>query len=73
VTPGADLAHDARALMAEDRRELAFGIEARERVGVGVADAGRHDLDQHFAGLRPADLDGLDGERLVRLPGNGCA
>ncbi len=44
-----DLAHHARALVAEDRREDAFAVEAVERVGVGVADARRHDLDQHFA------------------------
>ena len=68
---GADLAHDAGALMAEDRRELSFRIEARQRVGIGVADARRHHLDQNLAGLGPADLDGLDGQRLARLPGDG--
>ena len=47
-----DLADDARAFMAEDRGEDALAVEPVERVGVGVADAGRHDLDQHFAGLR---------------------
>jgi hypothetical protein len=41
----ADLTHDAGALMAQDRWEDAFGIEAIERVGVGMADARRHDLD----------------------------
>ena len=67
----ADLAHDARAFMAEDRREtMPSGIGARQRVGVGVADAGRHDLDQHFARLRAFDLDGLDGERLAGFPGD---
>ena len=69
----ADLAHDARALVAEDGGKLALRIEARERVGVGVADAGRHDLDQHLAGLRAVDVDRLDGERLVGLPGDGGA
>ena len=61
---GADLDHDARALVSEDRREEPLGIGARERVGVGVTDAGRLDLDQHLAGARPVELDGLDGERL---------
>ena len=70
---GADLAHDARALVAEDRREHALRIGARQRVGVGVADAGRLDLDQHLAGLRPVDVHGLDGKRFSRLPGDGCA
>ena len=67
---GADLAHDAGAFMAEDRREDAFRVGARQRVGVGVADAGRHDLDQHLAGLRAFDVDGLDGERLAGFPGD---
>ena len=31
---------------------MPFAVEPVERVGVGVADARRHDLDQHFAGLR---------------------
>ena len=36
-----------------------------ERIGVGVADAGRHDLDQHFTlfGTLQVDLDDL--ERLL--------
>ena len=62
-----DLDHDARALVAEDRREQALGVGAGERVRVGVADAGRLDLDQHLAGLRPLELDGLDRERLPGL------
>ena len=67
------LAHDAGALVAKNRRELAFRIKARERVGVRVADAGRPILDQHLAGTRAADLDRLDGQRLVGLPGDGGA
>ena len=66
----AHFAHDAGALVAEDGREDAFRIGARQRVGVGVADAGGHDLDQHLAGLRAFDVDGLDGERLAGLPGD---
>ena len=53
----ADFDDDAGALVAEDRREQAFGIGARERELVGVADAGRLDLDQHFAGLRAFEVD----------------
>ena len=60
-----DLDHDARAFMAEDRRETALGIGARQRVVVGVADAGGLDLDQHLAGLRAFEVDGLDAERLL--------
>src|SRR5262249_54945156 len=51
--PRPDLADDAGAFMAEDRGEKSFAVEAVERVGVGVTDAGRLDLDQDFAGLRP--------------------
>ena len=66
---GAHFAHDAGTLVAEDRREDAFRVGARQRVGVGVADAGGLDLDQHLAGFRPFDVDGLDGQRFAGLPG----
>src|ERR1035438_4103447 len=35
-----------------------------------MADAGRHDLDQHLADLWPFDVDRFDGERLAGLPGH---
>ena len=70
---GADLAHDPGALVAEDGGELALGVETRKRIGVGVADAGRHHLDERLAGLGAADFDGLDAERLVGLPSDGGA
>jgi hypothetical protein len=73
VTPGADLAHHARALVAEDRGEDALAVQSVERIGVGVADAGRHDLDQHFAGLRPFQIDLDDFQRLLGLEGDGGA
>ena len=56
-TPGADVDHDARALVAEDRGEQAFRIGARERELIGVADAGGLDLDQHLAGPRAFEVD----------------
>ena len=40
----ADVDHDARALVAEDRREQALGVGARAGELVGVADAGGLDL-----------------------------
>src|SRR3546814_6082406 len=46
---GTDVDDDAGALVAEDRREDAFRVGAGQRVLVGMADAGRLDLDQHFA------------------------
>ena len=73
VTPGADLDDDAGALVAEDRREQALGIGARQRELVGVADAGRLDLDQHLAGLRALEVDLDDLERLAGREGDGCA
>ena len=68
-----DLAHHARAFVAEDRREDAFAIEPVERVGISVADAGRHDLDQHFALLRAFEVDLDDFERLLGLESDGGA
>jgi len=66
-------AHDARAFMAKNGGEFALGIEARQRVGIGMANAGRHDFDQHFAGPWTTDFDCFDSERLLRFPGDGCA
>jgi hypothetical protein len=66
VTP-AHLAHDAGAFMAEDAGEDALAVEPVERVGVGVADARRHDLDQHLARLRAFQIEFDDLERLLRL------
>ena len=68
---GADLEHDARAFMAEDRREQAFRVGARQRVVIGVADAARLDLHQHLAGTRPIELDLFDRQGLSGFPGDG--
>jgi hypothetical protein len=54
--PRPDLAHDAGALVAEDRREQALGVVAGAGELVRVADAGRHDLDQHLALARSIEL-----------------
>ena len=62
-----DVDDDAGALMAEDRREQALRIGAGKGEVVGMADAGRLDLDQHLAGLRAIELNGHDFERLARL------
>jgi hypothetical protein len=69
--PAADIDHDAGALMAEDRREQSFGIGAGQREFIGVADAGRLDLDQHFALARTFELDGRHFQRLARGDSNG--
>ena len=67
---GADLAHDARALVAQDRREEPLGIRARPRELVGVTDPGGHDLDQDLARFRPLEIDFDDFEGLARLEGD---
>ena len=69
----ADIDHDAGALMAEDRREQAFGIGAGQREFVGVADAGGLDLDQHLALARSLELDGGDFQRLAGGDSDGGA
>ena len=70
---GSDLADDAGALMAEDGRKDAFRIGARERELVGVADAGGHDLDEDFAGLRTVKLYGRNLQRFAGLDRQCCA
>ena len=51
--------------MAEDRGKQSFAVEAVERIGVGVADSRRLDLDQDFTGLRPVQVKLDDLERLL--------
>jgi len=61
---GPDLPHDPCALMVEDRGEDALTVDAAERIGVGMADAGCHDLYQHLAALRPSQVEFDDFEGL---------
>ena len=67
---GADIAHDTRALMAQDRGKQALRIGARQGEGIGMADACRLDLDQHLTGLGPFQIDRLDDERLAGFKRN---
>ena len=71
--PGADFADDPGALVAEHAREQAFAVEPVERVGVGVANARRHDLDEDFAGLGAFEIELDDLEGLLRFEGDGGA
>jgi hypothetical protein len=64
---GADFADDAGALVAENRRKNPFAVETIECVGIGVADPGRLDLDQNFAGFRRFQVELDDFKRLLRL------
>ena len=70
---GADIDDDAGALVAEDRRKQPLRVGARQGELVGVADAGRLDLDQHLAGARAVELDGGHFERLAGAEGHGGA
>ena len=70
---GTDIDDDAGALVAEDRRKQSLRIGARQRELVGVADAGRLDLDQHLAGARAVELDGRHFQRLAGRIGHGGA
>src|SRR5690606_9686163 len=66
-----DIDHDAGAFMAESGRDDALRVVAGQGELVGVADAGRLDLDQHLAGLRSLQVDLHDLERLARPDGDG--
>ena len=64
---------DSCAFVAEDRGENALGIRAGQGKGVGMADTGCSDLDQHLAGLGALEIDLDDFERLPRGERNGGA
>ena len=61
----ADFHHHAGAFVAEDRRKQPLGIGATERELVGVANAGRLDLDHHLAGARAVKVDLHNLQRLA--------
>src|SRR5207342_2377210 len=68
-----DFTHHACAFMAEDRGEDALAVESVERISIGVADTGRHDLDQHLARLWPFKVELDDLERLLRFESDSGA
>ena len=70
---GADFAHDARALMAQHAREDALGVQPVQRVGIGMADAGGHDLDQNFARLGALQVQFDDFQRFLGFKGDSGA
>ena len=57
---GPDIDHDSRALMAENGRERALRVLAGEGELVGMANAGRLDLDEDLALFRAFELHRLD-------------
>jgi hypothetical protein len=62
-----DIDHDAGALMAENAGKPPFAIQSGQGVGVGMADAGRLDFDQHLSRPRAVQLDGFDAQRFTSL------
>ena len=66
--PGARLHYDARSFMAENRRKQPLKGEL-----IGVADAGRLDLDQYFPVLWTFEVGLYDFERLRFFKGECCA
>src|SRR5580692_97144 len=70
---GANFAHDTGTLMAEDGWKEAFTVKAVERVGIRVANAGRLDFNQDFAGFRPVQIELDDFQRLLGFESDGSA
>jgi len=68
ITDGFD---NATAFMAENGREDAFWIVAGKREGIGMADAGSDDSDEHFTRLRRLDIHFNDLQGLVGGKGYG--
>jgi hypothetical protein len=68
-----DVDDHAGPLVAEDDGKEALGIGSGEGELVGVADAGGAELDEHLAGARSVEIDGLDDQRLSLLVGDGSA
>ena len=63
---------DARAFMAQHDREQTFRVIARQGEGIGMADAGVRDPDEHLALAWRLDVDLDDFQRLSGLEGHGC-
>ena len=66
-------ANHAGTLVPKDRWENALAVEPVQRIGVGVADAGRYDFDQHLAVLGTLQVQLDDFERLLGFEGDGSA
>uniref|UniRef100_A0A0N5A603 LigA n=1 Tax=Parastrongyloides trichosuri TaxID=131310 RepID=A0A0N5A603_PARTI len=67
------LDHHARALMAQDRGEETLAVQPVQRIGVGVADPRRLDLDQHLARARTLQIDLDDLKRTFGFERDGGA
>ena len=65
-----DLTNDAGTLVAENRRENSLAVEAVERIGIGMANSRRLDLDQDLAGLGALQIQLDDLKWLLGLERN---
>ena len=54
--------HNAGALVAQNGREDAFRVRARQGVVIGMANAGGLDLDQHLAKAGAVQVNGFNGQ-----------
>src|SRR6185437_12515748 len=69
--PPPHLAHDPRPLVTEDRGEKPLAVETVQRIGIGVANPRRLDLNQHLARLRTLQIKLDYLKRLLRLKRHG--
>ena len=68
---GADVDDNAGALVTEDGGKKSLGVGAGQGELVGVADAGRLDLDEHLARARAVELHLRHFERFAGCEGHG--
>ena len=71
--PSTDFTHYSRTLMAQHARENPLAVKTIQGVCIGMANAGRHNLDQHFPGFRPLQIQLDNLERFLCFKRNGSA
>jgi len=62
---------DTSTLVSKNDGESTLGVQARESVGIGVADTSVGNLDTDLMGAGRENLNVLDREGLASFPGNG--
>jgi hypothetical protein len=70
---GTDVAHNPSTFMAQNSREFALTVQPVQRIGIGVANARRHDFNQHLASLGPFQIKLNYFQWFLRFKSNGCA
>jgi hypothetical protein len=69
----ANFANDTCAFMAKHAGEDSLAVKTVKCIGVGMANAGSLDLDQHFASLWAFQIQFYNFKRLFRFKRYGCA